>query len=650
MRIINLGILAHVDAGKTTTVEQMLYLSGKLRTLGSVDKGSTQTDFLAVERERGISVVSASADFEYDDTRVCIIDTPGHMDFTGEVERTLAVLDGAILVVSAAEGIQSQTERFWRVLREINLPTVIFLNKIDRTGCNPEAVLKALQTAFSSAIIPLNHCYNAGEANASVEQCPLSDESILELCESDSGLAQKYLDDENLSAQEIEVTLIRQTAEGRAFPLVYGSALGGVGISALFEAVKAFLPFKPLLPEGAPTGIVYKIEHTSAGKVAHIRLYEGTLRNRDTVNVYRVNMESTETAEFSPEKITQIQKVSGSKREDIGLLRGNEIAAVCGMTGAKVGDMVGRVFEQRNIRISEPLFLFRVYGDAGKERELIQAISELSDEDPLMNYEWEPNLRELVIRVMGKIQLEVLEFLIMERYGLAITFSQPSVIYKETPASRGIGLERYTMPKPCWAVVKLQADPLPRGSGFQYESAVHVSVLQHRYQNHVATAVRSAIKQGRLGWEVTDVKFTLIDGEDHKFHTHPMDFFLATPIAVMKALDDAGSVLLEPLVKLRLTADETFISRIIGDIIGMRGEFDSPVISNGKVTLEAIVPVSASMDYYIKFSSLTSGRGIISSDFHSYKECPLELGATATRRGIDPLDRDKWILHKRGAL
>ena len=645
MQIINLGILAHVDAGKTTTVEQMLYLSGKLRTLGYVDKGSTQTDFLAVERKRGISVVSALADFEYDSSRVCIIDTPGHMDFTGEVERTLLVLDGVILIVSAAEGIQSQTERFWHVLREMNLPTVIFLNKIDRAGCNPSAVLEMLQTKFSSAIIPLNRCCNAGEANASVESHQLSDESILELCENDNDLAQKYLNDENLSIMDIEAALIRQTTEGRVFPLVYGSALNGVGISALLETVRAFLPFKPLLPDGEPMGIVYKIEHTTAGKFAHIRLYEGTLHNRDTVNVYHSDNET-----FSSEKITQIQKVSGSKREDVGQLYGNEIAAVCGMTNAKVGDMVGRVFERRNIRISEPLFLFRVYGPGGKERELIQAISELSDEDPLMNYEWEPNQRELIIHVMGKIQIEVLEFLILERYGLTVTFSQPSVIYKETPASRGIGLERYTMPKPCWAVVQLQADPLPRGSGFQYESAVHESVLQHRYQNHVATAVRSAIKQGRLGWEVTDVKFTLTDGESHKFHTHPMDFFLATPIAVMKALADSGSILLEPLVKLRLTADETFVSRIIGDIIGMRGEFDSPTISDGKMTLEAIVPVSASMDYYIKFSSLTSGKGIISSDFHSYKECPLELGATAARRGVDPLDRDKWILHKRGAL
>jgi len=639
MQIINLGILAHVDAGKTTTVEQMLFSSGKLRTLGSVDKGSTQTDFLAVERERGISVASATAEIETDGIRICIIDTPGHMDFTGEVERTLAVLDGAILVVSAAEGIQSQTERFWRALQEMKLPTVIFLNKIDRDGCDPAAVLKALQSVFSSAIIPLNSPENTEKL------CPISEESILELCENAPGLAHRYLNNETLSPHEIQTALKQQTAAAQAFPLVYGSALNGVGISALIETVKAFLPSKPLAPEGEPSGIVYKIEHTTAGKFAHIRLREGTLRNRDTVNIFRNDLEEPFT-----EKITQIQKVSGSKREDTGILHGNEIAAVCGMAGTKVGDMIGRVFERCNIKIAEPLFQFRVYGPKGQERELIQAISELSDEDPLMNYEWLPDLRELVIRIMGKIQLEVLEYLIRERYGLAVTFSTPSVIYKETPAKQGIGLEVYTMPKPCWAVVKLQADPLARGSGFMYESAVHGSVLSHRYQNHIATSVRSAIKQGRLGWEVTDAKFTLVDGQDHKFHTHPMDFFLATPIAVMKALDNAGSTLLEPLVKLRLTADETFVSKLIGDIIAMRGEFDSPVIDGGKVTIEAIVPAQASMDYYIKFSSLTSGRGIISSDFYGYKDCPLELGTTAPRRGVDPLDRDKWILHKRGAL
>ena len=648
MRLINLGILAHVDAGKTTTVEQILYLSGELRTLGSVDKGNTQTDFLAVERERGISVTSASAILEIDGIRVNIIDTPGHMDFTGEVERALSALDGAVLVVSAAEGIQSQTERFWKALQEMKLPTIIFLNKLDRAGCNPDIVLQSLQREFNSKIIPINCYQNAGEGNVSVEGSSLislSDDSILELCENDDDLAAKYLAGEVLSPDEIKASLIRQTGECLAFPLVYGAAALGIGVASLMETIRTYLPAKPFLSEGEPAGIVYKVEHDkSVGKIAHIRMYEGTLRNRDMVTVFRLGTESFQ------EKITQIRKVSGSRREDIGLVCGNEIAAVCGMTGVKAGDMIGRLSERRNIRLSEPLFSVRLYGPEGKESQLLQAVAELSDEDPLMDYTWNLAERELVIRIMGKIQLEVLEYLLLERYGMAVAFSTPSVIYKETPTNQGIGLERYTMPKPCWAVVKLQVDPLPRGSGYRYESVIKDRVLKYRYQNHVETAVPAALKQGRLGWEVTDLKVTLIDGGDHHVHTHPLDFFLATPIAVMKALDNAGSTLLEPLVRLRLSADESFSGRLIGDILGMRGEFDNPVMIDGKVELEAIVPVAVSMDYSIQFSSLTSGRGVIKSDFYGYKECPLELGAISKRRGVDPLDRDKWILYKRGAL
>ena len=312
--------------------------------------------------------------------------------------------------------------------------------------------------------------------------------------------------------------------------------------------------------------------------------------------------------------------------------------------------MVGMVHERRRTRISTPLFSVQVNGPTGKETQLLQAISELSDEDPLMDYAWHREERELVISIMGKIQLEILKFLLQERYGLTVEFSAPSVIYKETPASQGIGHESYTMPKPCWAVVTLQVDPLPPDSGYQYESIIKGHILQFRYQNHVAIAVPQALKQGRLGWEVTDLKVTLIDGGDHKFHTHPLDFFLATPIAVMKALDNAGSNLLEPLVKLKLTADETLCGKLIGDIIGMRGEFDTPVMADGKVDIEAIVPVAASMDYPVQFASMTSGKGVISMDFYGYKNCPLEQGTTAKRRGIDPLDRDKWILHKRGAI
>jgi len=645
MVIINLGILAHVDAGKTTTVEQMLYLSGGLRSLGSVDKGSTQTDFLPIERQRGISVATASVSLETATHKINIIDTPGHMDFTGEVERALSVLDGVILVVSAAEGVQSQTERFWKALREMEIPTIIFLNKIDRMGCNPGVILQKLQDEFSPKIIPINTYKNAGLTEVAIELCAISEDGILELCENDDALAAQYLESGNVSPEAAKAGLIRQTKECTAFPLVYGAAALGVGIAQLIKAIETYLPANPPQPNGGLAGIIYKIEHDkAAGKIAHVRLFDGTVQNRDMVTIFRPGIEPFQ------EKVTQIRKLSGAKREDVGLAHGNEIAAICGMTGAKAGDMVGQMLYRRHSKIATPLFSVQVYGQEGKESQLLQAISELSDEDPLMDYTWNYNERELVIRTMGKIQLEILEYLLLERYGMTVEFSSPSVIYKETVAGQGIGHESYTMPKPCWAIVTLQVDPLPRGSGFQYKSATHKSVLQDRYQNHIEIAVAEAMKQGRLGWEATDLCFTLIDGESHIYHTHPMDFFLATPIAVMRALENAGSVLLEPLVKLKLTAVEELSGKLIGDIIKMRGEFDSPVLKDGKLEMEAIVPVATSMDYSIRFSSLTSGRGIIKSDFYGYVECPLELGATAKRRGIDPLDRDKWILYKRGAL
>jgi len=645
MKRLNVGVLAHVDAGKTTTVEQILYTFGHLRNLGSVDKGSTQTDFLAVERERGITVTASSVDFELDDILISIIDTPGHMDFTGEVERTLSVLDGAILVVSAAEGIQSQTERFWRALRELNIPTIIFLNKIDRLGCDPVQITALLQKEFSSAIIPLTAAQNAGSAEATLMNNLLSEANILALCEQDDDLMEAYLAGEDLTEKALESSLVKQVQNDLAYPLIHGASVAGLGIVQLVEAMKTYLPIQSLKPEGEPQGIVYKIEHDKMfGKIAHIRLYQGKLTSRDEVILYRAGEMAYKG------KVSQIRKIHGAKHKDIGQFSGNEIAAVCGLTEAKVGDTVGQHFKAKQVQISEPLFMVGVDGPSGSERELLKAISELSDEDPLMDYTYHQDVRALVIRIMGKIQVEVLEYLLMERYQLAVTFSEPAVIYKETPAQVGIGLERYTMPKPCWAVVKLKVEPLAIGSGYQFESIIGDNVLPYRYQRHVEASLLEAIKQGRLGWEVTDLKITLIDGGDHHVHTHPLDFFLATPIALMKALEDAGSTLLEPLVKFKMRADEEHLGKIISHILSMRGEFEAPRIENEKIELEAVVPVATSLDYSIQFSSLTSGRGIITSEFYGYQQCPLELGKTTPRIGIDPLDRDKWILHRRGAL
>ena len=647
MRVINLGVLAHVDAGKTTTVEQMLFLGGQVRAPGSVDKGNTQTDFLPVERQRGISVRTSSISFALGDTQINLIDTPGHMDFTGEVERALCALDAAILVVSTAEGIQSQTEVFWDALRKLGLPTLIFLNKIDRSTSQAEEVLAALRKEFSAALFLINQPQGQGEAECSVTARSFSEEDTLALCDISDGLAERYLAGETLRQAELHNALSAATESGRAFPLVFGAARLGIGIQDLMEAITGYLPSKEFSATGQPSGIIYKIEHDKAmGKVAHVRLFEGSLCSRDSVHLYRGN----ETFEG---KIHQIRRVSGPKKDDTGLLLGGDIGALYGLSEAKTGDIIGHITERNKqwLSLAAPLFSVQVFAKDDNTQPLLDAVRELCDEDPLMAYEWTPETGELVLRIMGKVQLEILEFLLRDRFGMDATFSKPTVIYKETPAKTGIGFESYTMPKPCWAVVELLMEPMPRGHGFSFESRItHEHQLFTRYQNHIAQSVPEALKQGLYGWEVTDLHVSLIGGEHHLMHTHPLDFFLATPIATLRALTQCGSQLLEPMARLRLSAQEELAGKLIGDVIAMRGEFDSPVMKNGWVHLEALVPVATSMDYSVRFASLTSGRGILRTQFDGYKKCPLELGATTSRRGINPLDRAKWILFKRGAL
>jgi len=442
-------------------------------------------------------------------------------------------------------------------------------------------------------------------------------------------------------------------------------------------------------------------------------MFTGTLRNREAVCYIRrgeyvtydtlsgaggLDASARKAAAFGEQaesavsnKVAQIRRIAGAKTEDSGIVHGGDSAVVLGLTDARAGDLVvtgganittksrvmagdlmaagsanitakgfvaigdNRKLEARlqafhKLRLAEPLFSVKVFAGDGLENKLLRAVREFADEDPLLEYEWIPDERELVLKVMGKIQLEIMEAQFLERYGIGVRFSPPTVIYKETPRGAGIGFEAYTMPKPCWAVVQLAIEPLRRGAGYSFESVIKAKVLPYPYQRHVELTVPQALKQGMYNWEVTDIKVTLIGGEHHHVHTHPMDFFLATPIAVMDGLRNAGTVLLEPLALMRMTAPESLAGRIIGDVTSMRGSFDSPVISRGNFSVEALLPVSESLEYPVRFSSYTSGRGVMKTSFAGYRECPVEFGAVAERRGINPLDRMRWILHKRNAL
>lgn len=644
----NIGIVAHVDAGKTTITEHMLYLSGGIRTIGRVDDGTTQTDWLDVERERGISVRAASTLLKWKGTSINLIDTPGHVDFSAEVERTLRVLDAAVLVLSAVEGVQAHSETIWKALRERDIPTLIFINKIDRTGADSSAVLEEIQRVLSTDILPVQGTTGEGTREPRVNTI-WEDVSTLAkvyefLAQRDEELFEQYLNAQQVTTGELQLILARLTWAGKVFPVLFGSAMNGIGVRELLDGVVDYFP-EPVGDSAKPvSGVVFKIERDATmGKMAYVRLYNGKLENRDAV------FNLTQGRE---EKVTQIRKAFGRKSEDVGRLEAGDIGIICGLSQVKIDDVLGTAdaVPGKTI-IAHPLLKVQVLPvNDGDYMALVAALQELTDEDPLLGMEWIKEEREIHIKIMGTIQTEVIASLLHSRFGLAVTFARPSVIYKETPTTAGEGFVSYTMPKPCWAVLRFLIEPGERGSGLVYSSKVRDEAILARYQHQVEQTLPKALEQGLYGWEVTDLKVTLIDGEHHGEHTHPLDFVVATPMGIMDGLVNTGTTLLEPILHFEISVPEDLGGRVLGDLIQLRGAFDSPVISKGVFTVQGIIPVATSLDYPIKLSSMAGGRSKMKTRFAGYQPCSLELGATTPRRGINPLERAKYILSVRNAL
>ncbi|TDF99205.1 GTP-binding protein [Paenibacillus piri] len=665
MTLRNIGIVAHVDAGKTTTTEHMLYESGRIRSLGRVDTGTAQTDWLDVERERGISVRAATTVFEWKGCKVNLIDTPGHVDFSSEVERSLRVLDGAILIVSAVEGVQAHTETLWNALKALKIPALIVINKMDRLGASAERVLHEVRSVLTAGAIPVQR-YSGCEDNfdgveslwtlraehsGSVEAGvvpnaePAAYFSILEqLADHDDRLLQQYIEGEHVPATILFDRLRELTLRAVTAPVLFAAASKGIGIAELMDAVIAYLP-PPAGSEDDPlSGVVFKLERDKTmGKLAHVRLYGGRLQNRDTIRIATQELD---------EKVTQIRKVHAGHHEDIGVLRAGDIAAVCGLSRVKIGDVIGSAAAvPPEHRLTVPLLTVQVHpADDAQYAQLVAALQELADEDPLLDLQWHQQERELHIKITGPIQLEVLAHQLLSRFGLKADFGAPSVIYKETPSGPGYGYVAYTMPKPCWAILRFMIEPGERGSGLRYSSQVKPEDLLQSYQNEVARRVPEALMQGLFGWEVTDLKVTLVEGQHHVWHTHPLDFVLATPMGIMDGLSRTQTTLLEPYLHFRITAPGEASGKVLNELNVMRALFDYPVVAGERFTVEGTVPVASSLDFPVKLSTLTGGRGTFATRFDGYRECPPGVEVTRKRSGVNPLDTSKYILSMRSAL
>lgn len=660
----NIGILAHVDSGKTTLTEQLLFLCGAIRNAGSVDSGTTATDSLTVERQRGISVRTATACAEWKGVTVNIIDTPGHMDFAGEVERALSALDYAVVIVSAVEGVRAHTENILKALDNANLPGLIFINKVDRSGADIKKVIKELEGISSTAHILLSDIENEGSENCLVSSlddkafCTRATQVLADLSDE---VAEIFLEDKVISKEMADEIIRKEISACRLTPVVSGSAKYAVGIKELADILVEYMPDSTRRATEDLCGIIFKIEHDkSLGKISHIRLFGGEIENRDEVELFAAEKNSvkeTDAVEIEDkkiirEKVSQIKKFCGARSSDTGIVRSGDVAAVCGLPSAKNGFYIGSPLKNEAPRLVNPFLRVKVTpsdSDPLKVPELAAALGEMSDEEPYIDAKWENGQKEITISTTGKIQLEVLSNLLKERYGLSAEFSPPTVIYKETPSKAGTGLARYTMPKPCWAVVEFYIEPMPRGYGVSYHGRLPNNQCYYRYQSHIHTSFNSCLEQGLYGWEVTDFKCTLVGGEHHTIHTHPLDFFVCTPMAFMNGLNDLGSTILEPLLKIRVVAPEDFSGKIFSEIIRMGGEYDSPLIRSGMVTIEAIVPVATSMNFPERLATLTSGKAVLSQSFYGYRECNDGMEHINPRNGVNPLDRSKWILHTRGA-
>ncbi|AFH63940.1 GTP-binding protein [Paenibacillus caseinilyticus] len=655
----NVGIFAHVDAGKTTTTEQMLYRSGRIRTPGSVDDGTAQTDWMDVERERGISVRAAVTRYGWKGTDVNLVDTPGHVDFLSEVERSLRVMDGAVLVVSAVEGVQAQTEVVWQALRALGIPTLIYINKLDRVGADGLRTLEEVRRTLSPLAVPVQAPRGAeerfagsadllgiteaeGEAEGGVT--PYLDLLAEAAAELEEALLQRYLEEGGLSPSEMRPVITGAARRGELFPVLFGASARGIGIAELLDAVGELLPPPASPADEGLSGVVFKLDKDPAmGRIAYVRLYSGTLRNRDTVNNHTRGLQ---------EKVTQIRRIEGQRTEDMGVLTAGDIAAVYGLGRARIGDILGVPDHVPGVQpLAVPLLTVQVHWESeAAYPAVVAAFQELADEDPLLDLQWIPENRELHVRVMGPIQMEVLTHLLHSRFGQRVTFGPPSVIYKETPASAGEGFVAYTMPKPCWAVLRFFIEPGERGSGLRYRSLAREERLLESYQNEVARRVPEALLQGLYGWEVTDLSVTLLEGEHHVWHTHPLDFVVATPMGIMDGLATTGTKLLEPLLRFRLSAPEEAAGRLLHELAEMRAVYETSVGQGGRMEMEGLLPVATSLDFPSRLGSLTKGRGVLSTSFAGYQEAPPDVRAERPRRGVNPLDQAKYILAVRSAL
>ena len=609
-RQLCIGLTAHVDAGKTTLCEALLYTSGTRRTLGRVDHGDAFLDTHALERARGITIFSKQAQLSTETADITLVDTPGHADFAAEAERAMQILDCAVLVISATDGVQAHTLTLWRLLERYHVPVMLFINKMDLPGADREALMAQLREKLSPC------CVDFGtDEDTRNESAAMCDEALLE-----SYLESGTVTDGNL----------RGLIGGRKlFPCCFGAALQLDGVEALLRTISTYAPHREY---GSDFGaLVYKIARDPQGnRLTYLKLTGGTLRVRDTLRY------TDRSGELREEKAVQLRLYSGEKFTAVESVCAGTLCAVTGLTSTYIGQGLGTQ-AAACAPLMEPVMTYRIVLPKGCDPlQILPKLKQLEEEDPLLRMIWDSRLKQIHVQIMGKIQLEVLRSLIAQRFSLDVQLDSGRIYYKETIANTVEGVGHYE-PLRHYAEVHLLLSPLPQGSGLVFDSTCPTDVLEGHYQNLILTHLAEKTHLGvAIGAPITDMKITLCAGRAHIKHTEGGDFRQATYRAVRQGLMGAESVILEPWYDFVLTVPTAQIGRAITDIRAMCGEFDTPESVGSNSILKGTVPASALGDYAQQVAAYTQGSGQLQISLRGYAPCH-DPEAVRAEMDYDPL-------------
>lgn len=656
MRTLNLGILAHVDAGKTSLTERLLYDAGVIDEIGSVDKGSTQTDSLELERQRGITIKSAVVSFVVGDVTINLIDTPGHPDFIAEVERVLSVLDGAVLVISAVEGVQAQSRVLMRALRRLHLPTLLFVNKIDRPEARTDALVSEFAATPLPAVISMGATQRLGTRDATFT--PFGDDDAAFT----SKLAEIVADHDDLLLAELverdrpprpsrlRAALTTQTKRALVCPAYFGSAITGAGVDALTVGINALLPAARGDGDGPVSSTVFKVERGAAGeRVAYVRMFSGSLSVRDRVRLRPDAEERT---------VTGIRVFDRGGTERRGAVIAGEIALVAGLGDVQIGDTVGLPATMPPSYHFAPPTLEAVvvprrtsHGGA-----LYAALAQLAEQDPLINLRQDDIRREVFVSLYGEVQKEVIGETLLAEYGITVEFRETTTICIERAVGTGAAVEAHLSRRdPFLATVGLRVTPTPVGSGNTFRIEVELGSLPLAFMNAIRDAVHETLRQGLSGWRVTDSVVTLTHAGysprqsrahgtfDKNMSSTAWDFRTLTPLVLTTALRRAGTSVHEPVHRFHLEAPADVLGPLLSALAKLGAIPHSPAIRDATCSVDG--RISAAQVHHLRqqLPGLTRGHGLLECEFDSYR--PVR-GAPPTRPRTDhnPLDRKEYLL------